>query len=213
MRLVCSVLLALLFLLIGFNSVAAPSPSEEMMAQVEPEEIVLEEPEEVIQEEPTIGVEEIKALIKFYKPKMSEDTVSNYAKWIVREATNYDFDPVLITAMIYQESSFNANNISSAGAVGLMQMLPSTSRKIFGVEGAEKKLLDPEFNISQGLKYLDYLRTYYKGDERMAVLAYNQGMGNISRGTYNTRYLSRVGRHEENMRNWLANYLAEREEK
>ena len=104
---------------------------------------------------------------------------------IVRgHSRNYRLDPALLAAVIYQESKFRAHARSSSGAVGLMQLLPSTAEGIAVHTGGTKfrvsDLDDPEINVRYGSWYLRHLLDKY-GDERTALAAYNAGQENVDR--------------------------------
>ncbi len=82
----------------------------------------------------------------------------------------YGVDPMLIMAMIKVESNFMPYAISSAGAVGLMQLLPSTARTMnIG------NLYAPKENIEAGVRYFKYLYTLFNGNYIKAIAAYNAG--------------------------------------
>lgn len=104
---------------------------------------------------------------------------------IVRtHAANYDLDPALLAAVVYTESKFDPTARSSAGAVGLMQLLPGTARGIALRTGGGRfvvsDLLEPEINIRYGAWYLRFLMRRY-GDARTALAAYHAGQGNVER--------------------------------
>jgi soluble lytic murein transglycosylase len=105
-----------------------------------------------------------------------------YEHVIVGHAENYDLDPALIAAVIYRESKFDANARSSSGAVGLMQLLPSTAKGIAEHTGGGgfvvNDLNDPEINVRYGSFYLRRLLRKYE-DERLALAAYNAGQSNV----------------------------------
>jgi soluble lytic murein transglycosylase len=86
--------------------------------------------------------------------------------------------------VIEQESKFDANARSSAGAVGLMQLQPATAQGIAKYTGGSKFVLsdldDPEINVRYGAWYLHHLIQKY-GDERLALAAYNAGQQNVDR--------------------------------
>ena len=98
-----------------------------------------------------------------------------YEHIIRAHAENYRLEPQLIAAVVYQESKFDADAVSSSGAVGLMQLLPSTAQGIADRTGGrgwqESDLLDPELNVRYGSWYLRHLLDKY-GDERLALAAY-----------------------------------------
>jgi soluble lytic murein transglycosylase len=107
-----------------------------------------------------------------------------YESIVVAHARNYDLDPALLAAVIYTESRFRADARSSAGALGLMQLLPDTGKAIALRTGGERfavdDLLDPEINVRYGSWYLRELRRKY-GDTRTALAAYHAGPGNVDR--------------------------------
>jgi soluble lytic murein transglycosylase len=102
---------------------------------------------------------------------------------IVRgHAANYHLDPALLAAVIEAESKFNADARSSAGAVGLMQLTPSTAKGIALYTGGHNfhlsDLTNPEINVRYGAWYLRHLLNRY-GNERLALAAYNAGEENV----------------------------------
>jgi soluble lytic murein transglycosylase len=84
--------------------------------------------------------------------------------------------------VIEQESKFDTNAKSSAGAIGLMQLQPTTAKGIAIRTGGSKFVLsdlyDPEINVRYGAWYLHHLMTKYD-DERLALAAYNAGQQNV----------------------------------
>ena len=105
-----------------------------------------------------------------------------YEQIVRGHAHNYDLDPALVAAVIYQESKFKADARSSSGAIGLMQLLPATAEGIAvhtgGTQFRTADLYDPEINIRYGAWYLRHLLEKY-GDERTALAAYNAGQDNV----------------------------------
>lgn len=101
---------------------------------------------------------------------------------IRQQAEKKDLDPALIAAVIYQESRFRPRE-SSAGAQGLMQILPSTAdfiaEKSGGTKFTTEDLATAQVNISYGAWYLRYLLNHYDGDVLTALAAYNAGMGRV----------------------------------
>jgi soluble lytic murein transglycosylase len=107
-----------------------------------------------------------------------------YEQIVTGHARNYDLEPHLVAAVIYQESKFKADAVSSSGAVGLMQLLPATAQGIADRTGGrgwqERDLLDPELNVRYGSWYLRHLLDKYD-DEELALAAYNAGQTNVDR--------------------------------
>jgi soluble lytic murein transglycosylase len=106
---------------------------------------------------------------------------------IVRgHAKQYGIDPALLAAVIYSESRFRPHVRSAQGAIGLMQLLPSTAEGIAtrtgGTAFVASDLDDPEINVRYGSWYLRHLRQHYKGHPdamTLALAAYNAGMANV----------------------------------
>jgi soluble lytic murein transglycosylase len=107
-----------------------------------------------------------------------------YEQIVVGHAENYGLEPQLVAAVIYQESKFDPNAESDSGAVGLMQLLPSTGQGIADRTGGDAwtpaDLHNPELNIRYGSWYLRHLLDKY-GDEELALAAYNAGQTNVDR--------------------------------
>jgi soluble lytic murein transglycosylase len=106
-------------------------------------------------------------------------------KAIVRgHARNYHLNPALLAAVIEAESKFRANAKSQSGAIGLMQILPSTAHGIAVHTGGSsfrtQDLYNPEINVRYGAWYLRHLLDKYD-DERTALAAYNAGQDNVDR--------------------------------
>ena len=91
-------------------------------------------------------------------------------------SSQYGVDKNLVLAIIKQESNFNPNAISSAGAKGLMQLMDFNS-EAYGV----KNPFDIEENINAGVKHIKSYLDMYNGNVEMALMAYNAGPGTVSR--------------------------------
>jgi soluble lytic murein transglycosylase-like protein len=95
---------------------------------------------------------------------------------VLRIAAEHSLPPQLIHSVIKVESNYNANAISSKGALGLMQLIPATARR-FGVSD----VFNPVQNIQGGAKYLRYLLDLYHDNYPLALAAYNAGEAAVER--------------------------------
>lgn len=101
---------------------------------------------------------------------------TRYNSSIKRAAKKYRLDHRLISAVVQVESQFNPMALSRTGAMGLMQLMPSTAKQL-GVENP----YNPEQNIEGGAKYLRYLVERFNGDVTLALAAYNSGPLNVEK--------------------------------
>ena len=116
---------------------------------------------------------------------------------ITQAAQRYGVDPSLALAVANQESGLDQSARSSAGAIGVMQLMPSTAAGL-GVDPT-----DPAQNVDGGVRYLSQLLKQFGGDVSLALAAYNAGPGNVQkyRGippfaetqSYVTRILAALG--------------------
>ena len=106
--------------------------------------------------------------------------ISEYDDIVKKAAKTIEWDWRLLSSLIYQESRFEPNASSWAGAIGLMQMLPSTAK----AHGAEN-LLDPQESLTAGVSFLKWLQEYWKEIEdpqeriKFVLASYNAGHGHI----------------------------------
>ena len=98
-----------------------------------------------------------------------------FGEIIRRTASRHGVDALLLAAVVEAESSFDPAALSPRGAVGLMQILPSTAGS------TSELLLDPEHNLDRGARYLKRLLARYDGDLELALAAYNAGPANVRR--------------------------------
>ena len=104
-----------------------------------------------------------------------------YRNEVLAAARRYSIPPALLFAIIHAESSFNPRAVSHKGAVGLMQLMPSTARWMApGI--SRKQLFNPALNIELGARYLRYLANRYNGDARKILAAWNAGPGRLDKG-------------------------------
>lgn len=99
-----------------------------------------------------------------------ERYIGGYEAVIRKMAAKYRVDPALIKAVIKAESNFDPSAVSRKGAVGLMQLMPTTA-----VDFKVSNPYNPNENIEGGTRYLRYLAKIFDNDLRLVIAAYNAG--------------------------------------
>ncbi|MEW6570149.1 MAG: transglycosylase SLT domain-containing protein [Nitrospirota bacterium] len=117
------------------------------------------------------------SLIRSSSPRLQNS--AHYTEIVHEKAALYDLDPSLIKAVIKIESNWDCRAVSRKGAMGLMQLMPSTA-----VEMNVRDPFDPEENIEGGVKYLKYLLERFQGDLTLALAAYNAGPKTVEKFGY-----------------------------
>ena len=117
----------------------------------------------------------------------------DYSEIISAASEEFDVPQYIIYATIKVESDFDPNAVSSAGAIGLMQMMPSTfewltSDEHLGENLSTKKLDDPTVSIRYGTYYLSYLYKKFDYNWDTAFAAYNGGEGNVAKWLNDKNY-------------------------
>ncbi|MGB4781238.1 transglycosylase SLT domain-containing protein, partial [Candidatus Methylomirabilis sp.] len=109
---------------------------------------------------------------------------------VQEQSTQYALDPYLVVALIREESAFGERVVSSSGAIGLMQLLPTTANHLVNAKGSSgdpTKLDAPADNIALGTRYLAMMIEEFKGNWARALAAYNAGPNQVR------RWLGRLG--------------------
>lgn len=121
---------------------------------------------------------------------------TKYDSYFKKAAKKYGVSESLLKAIAKAESNFNANDVSSAGAIGVMQLMPATAKSL-GVDDP----YDPEENIMGGAKCIKQKLKEFNGNVRLALAAYNAGSGAVKRNggvpSYCKSYISKVLSYKE----------------
>ncbi|MGN0031236.1 MAG: transglycosylase SLT domain-containing protein [Candidatus Gastranaerophilaceae bacterium] len=115
----------------------------------------------------------------------------NYYKQVKNFSNIYKNNDALMMAIIREESSFNPQVQSSVGAIGLMQLMPTTAHDIgskHGIEFNTSSLVNPELNIKLGNLYYSTIRGMLENKDVSAIAAYNGGIGAVSNWKANLKY-------------------------
>lgn len=118
---------------------------------------------------------------KVYSSESTSADMDRIYSSVDKYSSKYGVDKNLILAIIKQESNFNPNAVSSAGAKGLMQLMDFNS-EAYGV----KNPFDIDENIEAGVKHIKSYLENYNGNVEMALMAYNAGPGTIARRGVNS---------------------------
>lgn len=108
--------------------------------------------------------------------RLSPERLKEFDTYIEEAARVYNIPEALIRAVIHVESDYNHRAISSAGAIGLMQLMPRTAESV-GVSDP----FDPRENIAGGTRYLRMLANQFRGDLKLTLAAYHAGPGAVTK--------------------------------
>ena len=122
------------------------------------------------------GLKELEAIVSVSEDYRAVPATVAYDAAIAEAADTYGLDPNLIRAIIHAESAFNPFAVSSAGALGLMQLMPAMAEEM-NVDNP----FDPRQNILGGSRYLRDLLALHHGNVDLAVASYNAGPGAVAR--------------------------------
>ncbi len=113
-----------------------------------------------------------------------------YSNEIKEYSLAYNIDGAIVASVANVESNFRVGAKSNKGAVGIMQLMPSTAEWVASQlreEFDEERLTEAKYNLKLGSYYLSYLINYF-GDEKLGICAYNAGQGNVSAWLKNKEY-------------------------
>lgn len=134
---------------------------------------------------------------------------SYIAKVIAEKSEIYSIDESLVRAVIKAESNFNPDAVSSAGAIGIMQLMPTTAKSLNVTNP-----YDPVQNIDGGIRYLKDQIKNFKGNVKMALAAYNCGPGRLNSlnitNIEDEEQFSRLPKETQNYINKIMKYISEK---
>jgi soluble lytic murein transglycosylase len=129
-------------------------------------------------------VETLAAWLETKPTGLTRAEVLELARAVLAEARRYQLDPALVLAVMHVESRYHTFAVSPVGAMGLMQLLPTTAKELAEQLGipwqGTQTLFDPVVNVRLGTAYVKQLRDRY-GSVKTALAAYNWGPGHIDR--------------------------------
>jgi soluble lytic murein transglycosylase-like protein len=132
--------------------------------------------------------------------------------YILESGRRNSVDPLLLYAIMHQESTFKPRALSYKGASGLMQLMPGTARR-FGVTS----IWDPKQNIEGGTRYMRFLLDKFEGDVKLALAGYNAGEGAVMKYGYRIppysetqEYVRRISKRYDLIRDPMAYQSANR---
>jgi len=136
-------------------------------------------------------------------PSKAMPSKSKLGPLIDGTAKQYGVERELVHAVVAAESAYNAHAVSRAGAIGLMQLMPSTAAD-YGVTDASA-LFDPRVNVKTGTRHLKRLLSKYKNDYGRVIMAYNAGEGTVDRTSSNVTYAETLDYTAAVIRNYRRN--------
>jgi len=167
--------------LFGVSVLAAALTAPPAWAPEDPWRRVAELP--AVRGQEAANAEMLAAFLNRAGVRLSPAKMYEIAESVATESQRHGLDPALLMSVIMVESRFRSDAVSEKGAIGLMQLLPSTAESLadeLNVPwGGDVHLLDPGRNIELGAHYLSQLLQDFDGDMGLALTAYNKGPGYV----------------------------------
>jgi soluble lytic murein transglycosylase len=165
------------------SSSALQTPDQVLHAQMEIASDVQDGITERSKELPEVKMMKIQMILERLKTGLPLKSKLRLAQLIYQESLQYNYDPELVLALIITESSFYNWSKSKVGALGLMQILPTTGRDMARAKNVpwrgKRTLFDPHTNIKLGIHYLAELHDRF-GNLEVALTAYNYGPSRVA---------------------------------
>ena len=167
--------------LFGVSVLAAALTAPPAWAPEDPWRRVAELP--AVRGQEAANAEMLAAFLNRAGVRLSPAKMYEIAESVATESQRHGLDPALLMSVIMVESRFRSDAVSEKGAIGLMQLLPSTAVELADQLNlpwqGDVHLLDPRTNIELGTHYLSSLIEIFHGDVSLALTAYNKGPGYV----------------------------------
>ena len=141
----------------------------------------------------------IASFIKTKNSNLSEENLQNISNSIENISKTYNIPDTLIVAIMWQESTFNPQEISGK-CYGLMQAYGPTAE---GLGYTKDQMLNSDLNLKYFGAYFSGLLKTFNNDYNLAISAYNQGPGRVKSGNYSTKFLERILEKESKVKSYL----------
>lgn len=165
------------------SSSALPAPDSTLHSRVAMASDIQNGITEKSKELPEMKMMKIQIILERLKTGLPLKSKLRLAQLIYQESLQYHYDPELVLALIITESSFYNWSQSKVGALGLMQILPTTGRDVAKAKNmpwrGKRTLFDPHMNIKLGIHYLAELHDRF-GNLEVALTAYNSGPSRVA---------------------------------
>ena len=159
----------------------------------------------------TILADSVQTVLAQYPNQLTRSEQLHLAELLLTEGKRNQVNPLYLAALIWIESAYETQAISTTGARGLMQLMPATGEEMaqeLGIDWLGPNMLHkPTYNVKLGAYYLGRLLSHYNGDYRLALTAYNRGPRNVrflmhKPGLLNDEYTEYYQRIQETYENY-----------
>ena len=169
--------------IVALTAVASLLLGSPVWAPEDPWRLVAEIP--IVRGPERTGVEQVADFLDDHGIRLPASQLIAIAESVAEESRRHGIEPELLISVIFSESRFRIDAVSEKGAIGLMQLLPSTAEEIAAHLNlrwqGDAHLLNPQANIAIGSYYLRQLMDLFDNDVQLALTAYNKGPGYVHR--------------------------------
>lgn len=170
-------------LMVAVTAVASMLLGSPVWAPEDPWRLVAEIP--IVRGPERTGVEKVAEFLDQHGIRLPPGQMFAIAESVAEASRRHGIDAELLISVIFSESGFRVDAVSEKGAIGLMQLLPSTAEQLAAQLNlrwqGDAHLLNPQANIAMGSLYLRQLMDVFDDDLQLALTAYNKGPGYVHR--------------------------------